>query len=85
MVGWADLCILSKFSCGRCGPTALLIRLLPTVHPTLQVWVMTSTSGAAPMTRQQRYAPWQALAERLAQEPWPRQCQLRCCGDPADG
>ncbi|PRW44558.1 uracil-dna glycosylase superfamily [Chlorella sorokiniana] len=45
-----------------------------------EVWVMTSTSGAAPMTRQQRYAPWQALAERLAREPWPRQCQLRCGG-----
>ncbi len=51
---------------------------LPTPNGQLQVWVMTSTSGAAPMTRQQRYAPWQALAERLAGEPWPRHCQLRC-------
>ncbi|EFN55236.1 hypothetical protein CHLNCDRAFT_134530 [Chlorella variabilis] len=45
-----------------------------------EVWVMTSTSGAAPMTRQQRLAPWQALAERLRQEPWPRRCVVRCRG-----
>eukprot|EP00887_Chlorella_sp_A99_P004909 scaffold4.g4909.t1 len=37
-----------------------------------EVWVMTSTSGAAAMTKEQRYAPWRALAERLAREPWPR-------------
>lgn len=45
-----------------------------------EVWVMTSTSGAAPMTREQRFAPWQALAERLQQVPWPRQCVAQCSG-----
>ncbi|KAL4858944.1 hypothetical protein ACK3TF_001313 [Chlorella vulgaris] len=43
-----------------------------------EVWVLTSTSGAAPMTREQRIAPWQALAQRLAAEAWPRQCVARC-------
>ncbi|KAL4428494.1 hypothetical protein ABPG75_002583 [Micractinium tetrahymenae] len=56
-----------------------------------EVWVMTSTSGAAPMTREARYAPWQALAQRLRQEPWPRRCIARCssssggCMGPAQG
>jgi TDG/mug DNA glycosylase family protein len=48
------------------------------LHP--QVWVMSSTSGAAPMTREQRYAPWQALAERLQREPWPHCRTARCSG-----
>lgn len=30
-----------------------------------QVWVMSSTSGAAAMTREQRYRPWQALADAV--------------------
>lgn len=50
----------------------------PPPPPVLQVWVMTSTSGAAPMTREARYAPWQALAARLGSEPWPRRCTARC-------
>ena len=37
-----------------------------------EVWVMTSTSGASALTREKRYTPWQALAERIQQEPWPR-------------
>lgn len=45
-----------------------------------QVWVMTSTSGAAGLTRQQRYAPWEALAERLQREPWPHRRVPRCAG-----
>ncbi|PSC69966.1 uracil-dna glycosylase superfamily [Micractinium conductrix] len=45
-----------------------------------EVWVMTSTSGAAPMTREARLAPWQALADRLAQDAWPRRCVARCSG-----
>lgn len=36
-----------------------------------EVWVMTSTSGAAAMKREARYTPWNALAERIQQEPWP--------------
>lgn len=43
-----------------------------------EVWVMSSTSGAAPMTRAERYSPWVALAGRLAHEPWPRHNMLRC-------
>lgn len=38
-----------------------------------ECWVLPSTSGAAPMTRAERYAPWQQLAERVLREPWPRE------------
>ena len=51
---------------------------------TTEVWVMTSTSGAAAMTREQRYAPWQALAERLNNVPWPRNV-VKTCGIGQDG
>jgi TDG/mug DNA glycosylase family protein len=37
-----------------------------------EVWVLTSTSGAAPMSNADRERPYQQLAERLAQVPWPR-------------
>ena len=41
------------------------------------------------MTREQRYAPWQALAERLQREPWPHGRTARCssngCRSSADG
>lgn len=40
-----------------------------------EVWVLTTTSGAAPMTVAQRTAPYQRLAERLALVP------LRAAGD----
>ena len=43
------------------------------------VWVMTSTSGASPMTNEQRFATWQALAEHLEALPWPRQDIVQCC------
>ena len=36
-----------------------------------QVWVCTSTSGAAPMTREERLAPWQQLSDRLQALDWP--------------
>ena len=51
---------------------------LPCHTPAPQVWVLTSTSGAAAMTREQRYQPWHQLAERLAGEAWPRRCIRRC-------
>ena len=40
---------------------------------------MTSTSGASPMTNEQRFATWQALAEHLEGLPWPRQDTVQCC------
>lgn len=36
-----------------------------------EVWVMTSTSGAAPMSNADRERPYRQLSERLAQIPWP--------------
>lgn len=46
-----------------------------------EVWVMTSTSGAAAMTKEARYAPWKALSERLENVPWPLNRQASCsCG-----
>lgn len=36
------------------------------------VWVMTSTSGASPMTTEARMAPWRELSGYLAQISWPR-------------
>ena len=37
-----------------------------------EVWVMTSTSGAAALSREARLAPWRELAGRLARHAWPR-------------
>jgi TDG/mug DNA glycosylase family protein len=37
-----------------------------------EVWVLTSTSGAAPMSNADRERPYQQLAHRLAEVPWPR-------------
>jgi TDG/mug DNA glycosylase family protein len=37
-----------------------------------EVWVLTSTSGAAPMSNADRERPYKQLAERLADIPWPR-------------
>jgi TDG/mug DNA glycosylase family protein len=53
------------------GRQSVLPQGWPLPVDTSEVWVMTSTSGAAAMTKEARYAPWKALAERLAQEPWP--------------
>ena len=30
-----------------------------------EVWIMPSTSGAAPMTNEQRFGPWRTLKARL--------------------
>jgi len=43
-----------------------------------EVWVMTSTSGAAAMTKGARYAPWKALTERLQSVSWPLNRQASC-------
>lgn len=49
-------------------------RVLPSGWPLplqdTEVWVMSSTSGAAALSRAERFAPWQALADRLATMPW---------------
>ena len=45
-----------------------------------EVWVMTSTSGAAAMTTAARFAPYQALAERLKQVSWP-DTRVASCSD----
>lgn len=41
-----------------------------------EVWVLPSTSGAAAMTREDRFGPWQRLADRLREIPFPRSV---CC------
>jgi TDG/mug DNA glycosylase family protein len=48
--------------------------------PTTEVWVLTSTSGACPLTNAAREAPYSALSERLKQISWPRQDVPRCKG-----
>ena len=45
-----------------------------------EVWVLPSTSGAAAMTRENRFGPWQRLADRLREIPFPRSV---CCKDDA--
>ncbi|KAF8069663.1 Tdg [Scenedesmus sp. PABB004] len=51
-----------------------------------EVWVLSSTSGASALTNQQRAAPYEALAQRLAQLPWPRtDIVLRCGGGSGGG
>jgi hypothetical protein len=44
---------------------------------TTEVWVMSSTSGAAAMTGEVRLASWRALAAHLAGQVWPRD-RARC-------
>eukprot|EP00775_Hariotina_reticulata_P010204 gene10204-10365_t len=46
--------------------------------PSCEVWVCTSTSGAAPMSNADRERPYQQLAEQLQQIPWPRTISLKC-------
>ena len=43
-----------------------------------EVWVMTSTSGASPMTTEARTAPWKQLSQQLSQLSWPRQITCSC-------
>ena len=50
---------------------------LPT-DGSIEVWVMPSTSGAAPMTREARYGPWRDLSDRLKSIPWPRNAVCTC-------
>jgi TDG/mug DNA glycosylase family protein len=47
--------------------------------PATEVWVLTSTSGACPLTHEQREEPYRRLAARLAEIPWPRADLPRCC------
>lgn len=44
-----------------------------------EVWVLTSTSGAAPMSTADRERPYRQLAEKLAEIPWPRSDMLLRC------
>jgi hypothetical protein len=37
-----------------------------------EVWVMTSSSGRAAMSVEERIRPWRALAARVHALPWPR-------------
>ena len=40
-----------------------------------ELWVMTSTSGASPMTNEERFATWRALAAYIGQLKHPREAQ----------
>jgi hypothetical protein len=60
------------------GKQAILPLGWPLPLEKTEVWVMTSTSGAAAMTKEARYAPWKALAERLEREPWPLNNKASC-------
>ncbi len=42
--------------------------------------MLTSTSGAAAMTTAARFAPYQTIAERLGQMPWPDGRAASCSG-----
>jgi TDG/mug DNA glycosylase family protein len=44
-----------------------------------EVWVLTSTSGAAPMSNADRERPYKHLAERLAGITWPRSDIVLTC------
>jgi len=46
---------------------------------TTEVWVLPSTSGAAPMTVEERVSPYREVAEVLARIPWPREINCSCC------
>ncbi|KAG2499959.1 hypothetical protein HYH03_002244 [Edaphochlamys debaryana] len=62
--------------------------LLPTGWPlprSTEVWVCSSTSGAAALSREAREEPYRRVAERLGAVPWPRPAQLRCGGAAAAG
>lgn len=45
-----------------------------------EIWVLTSTSGAAPLSNADRERPYAQLAERLTEIPWPRGSQHLQCG-----
>jgi hypothetical protein len=46
--------------------------------PSCEVWVCTSTSGAAAMSNADRERPYKQLAEQLQHIPWPRPITLKC-------
>jgi TDG/mug DNA glycosylase family protein len=50
-----------------------------------ELWVLPSTSGAAPMTNEAREAPFRSLAARMALLPWPRTDAPRCRSAVASG
>ncbi|GIL73170.1 hypothetical protein Vretimale_4762 [Volvox reticuliferus] len=60
------------------GPQQLLPGGWPFPATTTEVWVCSSTSGAAALTREQRQAPYRQLAEKLRGIEWPRRVALRC-------
>jgi hypothetical protein len=49
---------------------------------TTEVWVLSSTSGASALTQEQREGPYERLAARLRQLPWPHALQPTCCQRP---
>ncbi|GLC44399.1 uracil DNA N-glycosylase Thp1 [Pleodorina starrii] len=66
------------------GPQLQLPTGWPFPAASTEVWVCSSTSGAAAMTRQQREEPWRRLAERMGRIEWPRR-GVRGCGGGAGG
>ena len=56
----------------RFGKQSMLPRGWPLPVESTEVWVLPSTSGAAPMSRAERYGPWKAFAQRLSLIPWPK-------------
>lgn len=45
---------------------------------TTEVWVLPSTSGAAPMTVEERIAPYREVAQELSKIAWPREIRCSC-------
>lgn len=67
------------------GPQRLLPAGWPFPAGRTEVWVCSSTSGAAAMTTEQREGPYQQLAERLRGIQWPRAVELACGGQGGAG
>ncbi|GLI69099.1 hypothetical protein VaNZ11_013645 [Volvox africanus] len=60
------------------GPQKLLPAGWPFPAAATEVWVCSSTSGAAALTRGQREAPYRRLAEKMRGIEWPRRVALKC-------
>ncbi|GIL42815.1 hypothetical protein Vafri_192 [Volvox africanus] len=60
------------------GPQKLLPAGWPFPAAATEVWVCSSTSGAAALTREQREAPYRRLAEKMREIEWPRRMALKC-------
>ena len=54
-------------------PAALRPSAFPKCLSETELWVLTTTSGAAGLTNADRTAPWLELGRRLTREPWPRE------------